>query len=141
MLKPSKRFRFGRDAVLSLNDLPHSPPLDDLQALLAPVQHLSDQDLVNLPSEDSPDVLSNEELLSFRPDGTPAWWPLSRDENGNDWSLSQRRRVLLRRLRENLPEDFPQTPSQPSDVHKLVRSLRHIAYGLTSQASGILSSS
>ena len=127
--------------MLTLNDLPSSPPQDDLQALLAPLQQLSDQDLELLPDQQSPDVLPNQELLSFRHDGTPTWWPLNRDENGNDWSVSQRRRVLLKRILENLPEDFPATPSQPTERRKLVRSLRHIAYGLTSQASGILSSS
>ena len=127
--------------MLTLNDLPSSPPQDDLQSLLAPLQELSDQDLELLQDEQSPDVLSNQELLSFRPDGTPTWWPVNREENGGDWSLSQRRRVLLNRLRENLPADFPPTPSSPTDTRKIVQTLRHIAYGLQSQASAILSSS
>ena len=127
--------------MLTSNDLPSSPPQDDLQTLLAPVQQLSDQDLELLPDEQSPDLLPNQELLSFRPDGTPTWWPLNRAENGGDWTASQRRRVLLNRLRENLPEDFPPTPSAPTDVPTLVRTLRHIAYGLQSEASAILSSS
>lgn len=127
--------------MLSPNDLPSSPPPDDLQNLLSPLQSLSDQDLLDLPNEDSPDVLPNEELLSFRPDGTPTWWPLNRDENGHDWSPSQRRRVLLKRLQENLPAAFPPMPSSRTDTHNIVRSLRHIAYGLQSQASDILSSS
>jgi hypothetical protein len=88
----------------------------------------------------NPEVLGNEELLEFRPDGTPTWWPLNREGNGHNWSLSQRRRVLFKRLQEHLPVDFPLTPSSPTDVPPLVRSLHRIAYGVQSGASGILNS-
>lgn len=125
--------------MLNLNDLHSSPPADNLQALLQPVQELSEDALAALPNQDSPEYPGNEELLSFRPDGTPNWWPVNRHENGENWSLSERRRVLLNRIRENLPAGFPQTPSSRTDVHAIVSSLRHIAYGLQSQASAILS--
>mgnify|MGYP001603959347 CR=1 FL=1 len=52
------------------------------------------------------------------------------------WVPSQRRRVLFKRLQENLPEDFPLMPSRPPDVRVIVNSLRRIAYGVQSQASG-----
>lgn len=126
--------------MLNPNDLPSSPPPDALQKLLVLVQDLDPQTFDALPDADSPEYPGNEELLSFRPDGTPTWWPLNRAENGGDWSLSQRRHVLLSRLLENLPADFPPTPVTPTDAHKIVRSLRHIAYGLHSEASAILNS-
>ena len=127
--------------MLTLNDLPTRPPSDDLQRLLRPLQALSDRDLTNLPDEDHEGVLPNLELLTFRADGTPEWWPLNRGTNGRDWTSDQRRRVLLERIMENLPVGFPPTPSQPSDVLSLVSTLRHIAYAVNSEDSGILASS
>lgn len=121
--------------MLKSNDLPNQPPNDPLQRLLFPLQTADPDDL---PPPENPDLPGNEDLLQFRPDGTPSWWPLNRDENGHDWSLRQRRNVLFERLRENLPGDFPEQPSTPTELHKLVGSLRHIVYGLSLEASAIL---
>ena len=88
-------------AVLTWEDLPSSPPQDDLQKLLAPLQVMPEEELDNLPVEpDNEELLSLAELLEFRLDGTPTWWPLNREENGGDWSLRQRRAVLLKRIGE-----------------------------------------
>ena len=121
---------------------PSQLPLDDLQDLLQPLQALSEEEAEQLDlGAQAPEAMATEELLAFQEDGTPSWWPRHRDENGSDWTDRERPRVLLARIREHLPADFPTTPSARSDVQRLLRTLRHIAYGVTSKASGILSSS
>ena len=124
-------------------DLPRSPPQDHLQAWLLPLQQLQNGALATLEAEfpESPDLLSLPDLLAFRSDGSPEWWPLNRDENGANWSLAERRQHLFALLKDQLPAALPARPSSPTDVRQRVASLRHIAYGLHSQAFGILDSS
>jgi hypothetical protein len=118
---------------------PDQSPDQLLHQLLSPLYELSDQERDRLDDvPDDPELLNNENLLAFHQDRTPVWWPQQRAWNGGNWSPKERKRVLLERLRELLPEDFPLTPSSRSDVQHVVNSLRHIAHGLTIEESGIL---
>lgn len=121
------------------SQLPPQPPTDDLQALLAPLQVLSDPEMDALSQEAEQTEAGHEDLLQFHLDGTPVWWPLNRgDPNGKNWSLTERRTVLLRRIRETQPGVSPQTGATPAGRQQLVRTLRQIASALRAQTVEIL---
>lgn len=113
---------------------------DRLNQLLNPLRQLSEDDAERFdPDQHNPEAMPLWDLLAFREDGTPQWWPMEKD--GQPWPPSQRRRVLLEKMTETLPADFQPQDDSPTNMRLLLRSLRHIAFGVTSQASGILSSS
>jgi hypothetical protein len=113
---------------------------DELQELLQPLQQLSEDEFYELdPLAHDPEAMAPWDLLAFRRDGTPMWWPTSRDDqNEGDWTPQERRRILLEKMLESLPPEFPQSPSTPQELRTLLQALRHVAFGVTSGASGIL---
>lgn len=120
--------------MLMLRDLQTAPPDDHLERLLAPVRRLATRD--DLPESRDPDLLQNDLLLAFHPDGSPTWWPLNRPDR--PWSPKERRRVLQQRLRENLPDDLDAWLRHKSNVPPTLDILRRIAYEAASLAPGIL---
>jgi hypothetical protein len=113
-----------------------SPPKDNLQKLLGPLQNL---DPYQFQNGYHPSVPSLDETLQWEHDGLPIWWPQDRGEAGPPWSPSERRLVLLRNLREQLPSTFPASPQTFSEQQTLVDTLRRIYDGVLSGASDILS--
>lgn len=89
-----------------------------------------------------------DETLQFREDGTPEWWPTTRDLQHDamlsalgrrSWtSQAERRASLLRNLRESLPTSLT-TPQTNAEQQQLVDTLRRTYAGLLSGASDILS--
>ena len=109
-----------------------------LQELLQPLQQLSEDEFYELDPVADPEAMAPWDLLAFRADGTPVWWPATRNETlEGEWTPRERRRILLERIRENLPADFPQRPSKPRDIQKLLGALRHVAYWVTSGGSDV----
>ncbi len=116
-------------------------PDQNLRALLDPIVKLSPSERNQLADvQDDPDLMSNDQLLEFRPDRTPTWWPHRRTQNGGDRGPHERQRGLFNRVQGLLPAGFPAAPPQLSEKQNVVNILRPIAYGLTSEESGILSS-
>lgn len=116
------------------------PPQDDLQKLLEPLQAADPDEFKDqLAGLEGPSL---DDTLQWELDGLPSWWPKvnrSGDEDLRNWSPSQRRAVLLRNLRDELPSTFPASPKTSSEKQTLVDTLRHIHGGLAYAASDILS--
>ena len=116
-----------------------SPPNDALQKLLGPLQNMEPSEFQNGLDPSLPNL---DDTLQWEPDGLPTWWPQNRPrEDGPPWSAEERRRVLLRNLREHLPGPFPVSPTTRTEQQQVVNTLRHIYDGLISRALHILSSS
>lgn len=128
------------------HEQPNSPPQDDLSQFLAPLAELARQPSRLHRFEDPPPdanlyppLKDNLEIVeSFRPDGTPTWWPLQRPHGLPAWSPEERRRVLLSQLAAKLRMGSPPSNWTHSDVQRLLNSLRHIAHALDSQEFAIL---
>jgi hypothetical protein len=114
---------------------------DELQDLLQPLQQISEEMFYELdPVAHDPEAMAPWDLLAFRADGTPGWWLATRNDTPwKEGTPNERRRILLERIRENLPAEYPRRP-EPRDIQRLLAALRHVAYGVTSGASDILSS-
>jgi hypothetical protein len=116
-----------------------SPPNDALQKLLGPLQNQEPSEFQNGLDPSLPGL---DETLQWEPDGLPTWWPQERlPEDGPAWSAQERRHVLLRNLREHLPNPFPVPLTKHSERQQLVDTLRHIYDALISRALAILTSS
>jgi len=111
---------------------------DALQKLLNPLQSADPSEFQDHLGPEAPSL---DDTLQWEPDGLPTWWPASREKaDGPPWSPSERRQVLLRRLTEHLPPNFPSRPQTPAETQRLVDSLRLTYDALRSGASRILSS-
>jgi hypothetical protein len=114
--------------ALTADDLAGPPPDDELEAILSAFRRLP-ADLLPPEPADS-DLLPNDQLLEFHPDGTPTWWPVNRSSFGEDeWTAAERRRLLLARLSEDFaPGTMAEALRTRSHVRYAIWRLRVIAY-------------
>jgi hypothetical protein len=114
--------------ALTPDELAGPPPDDELEAILVAFRQLP-RDLLPPEAADS-DLLRNDELLAWYPDGTPVWWPLNRSSfEEDDWSVAERRRLLLARLSEDFaPGTMAEALRTRSHVRYAIWRLRVIAY-------------
>ena len=91
------------------------------QQLVGPVQFLAAEDvpeeLFHSKTLDGPTL---DATLKFEPDGRPSWWP-------THYGAER----LLRQLRADLPEGFPDRPTNYDEVRRVVRALHHTHILLT----------
>jgi len=111
------------------------PPKDELNALLEPLLALDPVE-AGLTNGLDPSLPSLDDTLQWEPDGTPSWWPQKRQ--GQSWSPKERRFVLLRNLKERLPQNFPPKPRTLPEKQVLANTLRLTHGALIFGASGIL---
>jgi hypothetical protein len=113
---------------LTLADLAGPPPDDDLERILVVFRELPRE--LWPPEPTDSDLLPNDHLLEFHPDGTPTWWPMNRSSFGEDeWTVAERRRLLLARLSEDFtPEAMADALRTRSAVRYALWRLRVIAY-------------